>query len=93
MMVYLFLKILSVLFLLLLRFQFDGGGGEMSTLRAQSASPFESRQHRHRVRFAHYRGGTKEAQLKNSSEEIFDIIENTVPERSSVKEKILCRIR
>ncbi len=87
MMVYLlFLK-----FFLLLRFQFDGG--EMATLRAQSASPFESRQHRHRVRFAHYRGGTKEAQLKNSSGEIFDITENTVQERSSVKEKILCRIR
>jgi hypothetical protein len=38
-------------------------------------------------------GGKKEAQLKNSSEEIFDITENTVQERSSVKEKILCRIR
>ncbi len=76
----------------LLRFQFDGDGAEMATLRAQSASPFESGQHRHRIRFAHW-GGKKEAQLKNSSEEIFDIIENTVQERSSVKEKILCRIR
>jgi hypothetical protein len=62
----------------------------MSTLRAQSAPAFESGQHRHRVRFAGW--GNKGGAVKERTE-IFDIIENTVPERSSVKEKILCRIR
>ncbi len=100
-MVYLlFLKILSVLFLflLLLRFQFDGG--EMTTLRAQSASPFESGQHRHRVRFAHYRGNkggaVKEKQSRfdirvkeNNSGEIFDFIENTLQEKLLERENYI----